>query len=579
MKERILCSLRNISFVIIIALLGAACGDDKEESINVGNEGGNGIVTGTVAKVDVKKAGSLSSLIGDDVKFNITDLTVTGDINGDDIALIREMAGADVNGDETKGHLSKLNLKDANIVAGGNPYYIHSTTQPCYSKKDIVGVYMFRNCNKLETIVLPNNITEIGGGVFGYNNGDKYDNTTLKTVVIGDKVSSIGDNAFARCVSLANINLPNSVSYIVFGVFSGCINLTSIDLPTSLYLLNYSVFSGCTNLARVNLALVTQIGEGAFSGCNIKEFTVSENNRVYSSLDGVLFNKDKTELVMYPKAKSSQKYVIPNSVTSVNDEAFGNCNNLASITIGDNVARMNSLNIGSKLIEYIVTENNTNYSSLDGVLFDKDKTELIAYPTAKVSSSYIIPSSVIKIKKSVSFNSNLTTINLNNVTGIEAYPFSGGYIREFIVPVANPSYSVENGVLFNKKQTVLIAYPMGLMKDYEPNGQGSGYVIPNSVETIRAYAFYPILEMVTIDGAIHLKAYMLETLTIPASVQDIGLFAIYGAVNIHCKSEIPPRLLSYYSGELAGRNIYVPMSAVNAYKQAVGWREANIIGE
>ena len=579
MKERILCSLRNISFVIIIALLGAACGDDKEESINVGNEGGNGIVTGTVAKVDVKKAGSLSSLIGDDVKFNITDLTVTGDINGDDIALIREMAGADVNGDETKGHLSKLNLKDANIVAGGNPYYIHSTTQPCYSKKDIVGVYMFRNCNKLETIVLPNNITEIGGGGFGYKNGDKYDNTTLKTVVIGDKVSSIGDNAFARCVSLANINLPNSVSYIGFGVFSGCINLTSIDLPTSLYLLNYSVFSGCTNLARVNLALVTQIGEGAFSGCNIKEFTVSENNRVYSSLDGVLFNKDKTELVMYPKAKSSQKYVNPNSVTSVNDEAFGNCNNLASITIGDNVARMNSLNIGSKLIEYIVTENNTNYSSLDGVLFDKDKTELIAYPTAKVSSSYIIPSSVIKIKKSVSFNSNLTTINLNNVTGIEAYPFSGGYIREFIVPVANPSYSVENGVLFNKKQTVLIAYPMGLMKDYEPNGQGSGYVIPNSVETIRAYAFYPILEMVTIDGAIHLKAYMLETLTIPASVQDIGLFAIYGAVNIHCKSEIPPRLLSYYSGELAGRNIYVPMSAVNAYKQAVGWREANIIGE
>lgn len=76
--------------------------------------------------------------------------------------------------------------------------------------------------------------------------------------------------------------------------------------------------------------------------------------------------------------------MIPNSVTSVNDEAFGNCNNLASITIGDNVARMNSLNIGSKLIEYIVTENNTNYSSLDGVLFDKDKTELIAYQPLKL---------------------------------------------------------------------------------------------------------------------------------------------------------------------------------------------------
>lgn len=591
-----------ISFIITLCAVITSCGDD-DDTTNVGNEGGNGSITGTVAKVDVKKAGSLSTLISDDVKFNITDLTVTGDINGDDIALIREMAGADVNGDETKGHLSILNLKDANIVAGGNPYYVKSTTEACYSKKNIIGSYMFTNC-KLTNVILPSNATEIGSYIFNNtgNDGFSIENTTLTSIIIGDKVTvigygafrsciglteiiipnsviKIGESAFSECVNLANINLPNSVSYIGSGVFSGCINLTSIDLPTNLYMLNNSVFSRCTNLARVNLASVTQISEGAFSGCNIKEFTVSENNRVYSSLDGVLFNKDKTELVMYPKAKSSQNYVIPNSVTSVNDEAFGNCNNLASITIGDNVTRMNSLNIGSKLTEYIVTENNINYSSLDGVLFDKDKTELIAYPIAKVNSNYIIPSSVYKIKKSVYFNSSLTTINLNYVTAIEAYPFSGSYIREFIVPVANSNFSVKDGILFNKKQTALIAYPMGLMKDYEPNGQGSSYVIPNGVETICAYAFYPTLEMVTIDGAIHLKVYPLETLIIPASVQDIGLFAIYGALNIRCKGETPPRLLSYYSGELADRNIYVPMSAVNAYKQAVGWREANIIGE
>lgn len=204
-------------------------------------------------------------------------------------------------------------------------------------------------------------------------------------------------------------------------------------------------------------------------------------------------------------------------------------------------------------------------------MFDKDKTELIAYPIAKVNSNYIIPSSVYKIKKSVYFNSNLTTINLNYVTEIEAYPFSGSYIREFIVPVANSNFSVKDGILFNKKQTTLVAYPMGLMKDYEPNGQGSSYVIPNSVETIRAYAFYPIL--------IFPKVYILETLTIPASVQDIGSFAIYGVLNIYCKGETPPRLFPYYSGELTAKNIYVPMNAVNAYKQAVGWREANIIGE
>lgn len=578
MKERILCPLKNIFFVIIIALLGTACGDDKEESINVGNEGGNGTVLGTVAKVDVKKAGSLSSLIGDDVKFNITDLTVTGNINGDDIALIREMAGEDVNGDETKGHLSKLNLKDANIVAGGNPYYIVSTMEVCYSKRDVVGAYMFRNC-KLTDVILPVNATEIGNNVFQHNRADKYENTVLTTVVMGDKITIIGSSAFSGCVNLTNIVIPNNVNHIGSSAFSGCVNLTNIVIPDKVNYIDDSAFSDCVSLTKVIIpAMVVSIADNAFRGCRIEEFIVSENNFFYSSLDGVLFDKDKSTLLMYPIAKPNSSYIIPNSVTTIKSLAFKDCK-LTSITIGDKITDITDAGFNNYLVEYNVSEGNDRYSSMEGVLYNKKKTELIAYPKGKTNSNYTVPSSVTIIKKSVYFNSNLTTINLNNVTGIEAYPFSGGYIREFIVPVANPSYSVENGVLFNKKQTVLIAYPMGLMKDYEPNGQGSNYVIPNGVETIRAYAFYPILEMVTVDGTIRLKGYPLENLTIPASVQDIGLFAIYGALNIHCKGETPPRLLSYYSGELVGRNIYVPMNAVNAYKQAVGWREANIIGE
>lgn len=226
MKERILCSLKNISFVIIIALLGTACGDDKEESVNVGNEGGNGTVIGTVAKIDVKKAGSLSSLIGDDVKFNITDLTVTGDINGDDIALIREMAGADVNGDETKGHLSKLNLKDANIVAGGNPYYIN--TGIFYSKRDVVGSYMFSNCDKLTSVILPNSVIELGSYIFNeIVNAESHsiaeENATLTSIAIGNKTAIIGNNAFYACTGLTEINMPNSVNEISDYVFWGCI--------------------------------------------------------------------------------------------------------------------------------------------------------------------------------------------------------------------------------------------------------------------------------------------------------------------------------------------------------------------
>lgn len=189
MKERILCSLKNISFVIIIALLGTACGDDKEESVNVGNEGGNGTVIGTVAKIDVKKAGSLSSLIGDDVKFNITDLTVTGDINGDDIALIRGIF---------------------------------------YSKRDVVGSYMFSNCDKLTSVILPNSVIELGSYIFNeIVNAESHsiaeENATLTSIAIGNKTAIIGNNAFYACTGLTEINMPNSVNEISDYVFWGCI--------------------------------------------------------------------------------------------------------------------------------------------------------------------------------------------------------------------------------------------------------------------------------------------------------------------------------------------------------------------
>ena len=190
MKERILCSLKNISFVIIIALLGTACGDDKEESVNVGNEGGNGTVIGTVAKIDVKKA------------------------------------GADVNGGETKGHLSKLNLKDANIVAGGNPYYIN--TGIFYSKRDVVGSYMFSNCDKLTSVILPNSVIELGSYIFNeIVNAESHsiaeENATLTSIAIGNKTAIIGNNAFYACTGLTEINMPNSVNEISDYVFYNCI--------------------------------------------------------------------------------------------------------------------------------------------------------------------------------------------------------------------------------------------------------------------------------------------------------------------------------------------------------------------
>ena len=404
MKERILCSLKNISFVIIIALLGAACGDDKEESIDVGNEGGNGTVTGTVAKVDVKKAGSLSSLIGDDVKFNITDLTVTGDINGDDIALIREMAGADVNGDETKGHLSKLNLKDANIVAGGNPYYIRSTTQAYYSRTNVLTSYMFVGCNNLTTVIFPKAIEVIESCIFlAYGNNSSVENRNLTTVTLGDKIAEIGIGAFANCVNLKAIVIPDGVTIIGDMAFGRCLNLTTIDIPNTVSEIGDRVFEQCDNLATINMSNnIVNLG-ATFQNCtglkNIKR---------------------------------------PDSVTSIGTGAFMNCRNLVSLSIGCGLRYIGVLDITggigfdkiffgcNSLVKFTVSEDNPNFISVDGMLLTKDKSRLVTCPVVKTKID--IPSSVTIIGGPSSYDDTIFPYRYY------AYPFSYSSLTSVTIP-------------------------------------------------------------------------------------------------------------------------------------------------
>ena len=204
-------------------------------------------------------------------------------------------------------------------------------------------------------------------------------------------------------------------------------------MPNSVNEISDYVFYNCNNLVRIDLASVSKMEISAFWGCDkLAEFVVSEDNSNYSSLGGVLFNKDKSILIIYPKARPNQSYIIPNSVITVEDNAFDNAY-LTSITIGDKVSQMKFSNVGKRLKEYIVTNNNANYLSLDGVLFNKNKTELIAYPIDKVSSTYIVPSSVTKISNTVTFSLNLSTLNLNNVTEIQESTILGTYVKEFIV--------------------------------------------------------------------------------------------------------------------------------------------------
>ena len=183
--------------------------------------------------------------------------------------------------------------------------------------------------------------------------------------------------------------------------------------------IDYGVFSLKKKLKTVTIPDgVTKLGMGFEYSINFEAFIVDPDNQVYSSEDGVLYNKDKTELISCPCAKTSM--TMPDTVTDIRDYAFQRCTKLADITIPEGVERIGAsafshcqcfteINIPDSVTiigKYAVNncqnvkritvgENNTAYSSVDGVLYDKDKTELICCPSIK--SNVTIPDGVTNI--------------------------------------------------------------------------------------------------------------------------------------------------------------------------------------
>lgn len=207
----------------------------------------------------------------------------------------------------------------------------------------------------------------------------------------GCLVTSIGRGAFLECHGLTNVTIPASITRINEMAFGGCCGLNRITIPNRITDIGESMFNGCTNLVSVTIpASVTTICKRAFLGCiSLRTFYVDANNMSYASADGVVFNKDKTSIILYPNGKAGS-YTIPDSVTNVGFWAFDNCLYLTAIDVG--LA-------------------NPYYSSADGVLFNKSKTTLIRFPCGK-GDCYTLPSSVINIETYAFSSCN----NLTNVT-------------------------------------------------------------------------------------------------------------------------------------------------------------------
>jgi len=141
------------------------------------------------------------------------------------------------------------------------------------------------------------------------------------SLTIGSNVTSIADSAFCGCSRLAGVTIPDGVTNIGPHAFAACGSLTNVTIPSS----------------------VRKIGSAPFLNCSrLTAITVDALNPSYSSVDGVLFNKSQTKLIEYPVGKPGNVYAIPNTITSIGDQAFLNCRSLTNLSIPNSVTNIGS---------------------------------------------------------------------------------------------------------------------------------------------------------------------------------------------------------------------------------------------
>ncbi len=348
-----------------------------------------------------------------------------------------------------------------------------------------IGWEAFGGCTSLSSINVNKeneNLKSIDGVLFS------KDGKTLLQFPIGKReanyaipnsVESIGSSAFQRCTGLTSITIPDSVEEIDSSAFEGCTGLTSVTIPDSVTKIDNYAFKGCTGLTSVSIGNgVKEIGEEAFSGCTGLTF-INIPDSVTSILDSA-----------FEGCKGLTSITIPDSdnVTEIYDRAFANCTGLTSVTIGsatignnafagctgleevilgnhverigyrkscrpcrysgkmariyyksfeDERNRGNAFRGCTSLSSINVNKKNENFKSIDGVLFSKDGTELILYPTGRKATNYTIPNSVTKIDKwAFDGCTGLTSITIpNSVTKIDKWAFADcTSLKEVTIP-------------------------------------------------------------------------------------------------------------------------------------------------
>ena len=402
-----------------------------------------------------------------------------------------------------------------------------------------IGDYAFSDCSSLTNITIPDSVTSIGDSAF-------EECSSLTSITLGDGVTSIGDYAFYKCHNLTSITLGDGVTSIGDYAFYRCYNFISITLGDSVTSIGDYAFWSCESLTSVTLGEgVTSIGDYAFSDCEsltnitIPDSVASIGNSAFEdcySLTNITLGEGVTSIgdSAFSGCKSLTSITIPDSVTSIGDYAFWSCESLTSVTLGEGVTSIGdgAFAYCTSLSDIYVDSANQHYTSVDGVLFGKDKMELLICSVGK-AGAYSVPADVTSIGDyAFESCSSLTSITIpDSVTNIGDYAFMRCSSLTSVT-LGEGVTSIGDSAFYDCESLTIITLGDGVTRI----GGGAflycssltSITIPDSVTSIGGHAFYDCTSLTSI--------------TFPKSVKELGasLFGEYDELEdrIVCESNL-----------------------------------------
>ncbi|MBR6159935.1 MAG: leucine-rich repeat protein [Lachnospiraceae bacterium] len=275
----------------------------------------------------------------------------------------------------------------------------------------------------------------------------EYDGATVAKYLGSDRevtvpawVNRVGKEAFEGYDKMTKLVLPDSVTTVDFGAFSNCGNLQTVKMSESVRTLGSSAFSGCTDLYSVSIPrTVRTIGSGTFAGCpSLASVPVAENNKNYTSYDGVIYSKDGKKLVQYLAGRPKATYEMPLSVKEIEEYAFWGANNLEKLSITSGV---------NKIPEYAFA----NCKGLQHVTLPRSVQSIFAYAFQNCDSlSYInIPDSVGYIDDRAFSNTNGAKLRFIDPEGNVVKTFNSEDVDDYgsgtggVAAIEKPDYSMD----------------------------------------------------------------------------------------------------------------------------------------